>query len=48
MISIYYKGRKIYTNLSHEDAADILHDMAIESYEGKDIDLDQIDIEENL
>ena len=47
MVSIYYKGRKIYTDLSHEDAADILHEMAIESYEGnKDIDLNEIDIEE--
>lgn len=49
MVSIYYKGRKIYTDLSHEDAADILHEMAIDSYNGnKDIDLNQIDIEENL
>lgn len=49
MINIYYKGRKIYTDLSHEDAADILHEMAIESYEGtKDIDLNEIDIEESI
>jgi len=47
MIDIYYKGRKIYTNLSHEDAADILHEMALESYEGnKTIDLNEIDIED--
>jgi len=48
MINIYYKGRKIYSELSHEDAADILHEMAIESYEDKDknIDLEQLDIEE--
>jgi hypothetical protein len=47
MVDIYYKGRKIYSKLSHEDAADILHEMALESYEGnKDIDLNQIDIED--
>jgi hypothetical protein len=49
MINIYYKGRKIYTDLSHEDAADILHEMAIESYEGNsDIDLNDLDIEESI
>jgi hypothetical protein len=49
MISIYYKGRKIYTDLSHEDAADILHEMALDSYEGiKEIDLEDIEIEEIL
>lgn len=47
MVDIYYKGRKIYTQLSHEDAVDILHEMALEHYEGnKEIDLDSIDIEE--
>lgn len=49
MVSIYYKGRKIYTDLSHEDAADILHEMALDYYEGiKDIDLEDIEIEEIL
>lgn len=47
MVDIYYKGRKIYTNLSHEDAADILHEMALESYDGnKEIDLNEIEIED--
>jgi len=47
MVDIYYKGRKIYTQLSHEDAADILHEMALESYDGnKDIDLDELEIED--
>lgn len=47
MVNIYYKGRKIYSDVSHEECADILHEMAIESYEGKDIDLDEIEIEEH-
>lgn len=47
MVDIYYKGRKIYSQLSYESAVDILHEMALESYEeGKDIDLNAIDIEQ--
>jgi hypothetical protein len=48
MVDIYYKGRKIYTQLSYEDAVDILHEMALESYEGNtDIDLNELNIEEH-
>ena len=47
MVDIYYKGRKIYTQLSHEDAVDILHEMALDHYDGnEEIDLDAIDIED--
>lgn len=45
-MDIYYKGRKIYQNLSHEECADILHEMSIESYENKNIDLNDIEIED--
>ena len=46
MVNIYYKGRKIYNELTHEEAADILHELALEKYEeNKDIDLDLLDVE---
>lgn len=46
MVNIYYMGRKLYSNVTHEEAADILHELALEKYEEKkDIDLDQLDIE---
>lgn len=46
MVNIYYQGRKLYSNITHEEAADILHELALEKYEEKkDIDLDQLDIE---
>ena len=45
MVNIYYQGRKIYNNITHEEAADILHELALEKYEeNKDIDLDQLEI----
>ena len=44
-VNIFYKGRKIYANVTHEEAADILHELALEKYEeNKDIDLDQLEI----
>jgi len=49
MVNVYYKGRKIYANITHEEAADILHELALEKYEGnKEIDLDQFDIETSI
>jgi len=46
MVNIYYQGRKIYANITHEEAVDIFHELALEKYEGnKEIDLDQLDIE---
>ena len=44
-IDIYYQGNRMYSNVTHEEAADILHELALERYEEKnDIDLDQLEI----
>tara|TARA_B100002019_G_scaffold184923_1_gene159659 strand:+ start:4318 stop:4482 length:165 start_codon:yes stop_codon:yes gene_type:complete len=44
-IDIYYQGNRMYSNITHEEAADILHELALERYEEKnDIDLDQLEI----
>lgn len=44
-LDIFYQGNKMYSNVTHEEAADILHELAIEKYEEKnDIDLDQLEI----
>ena len=49
MVNIYYQGRKIYNNITHEEAADILHELALENYEDKkDIDLDLLEVEKIL
>jgi hypothetical protein len=46
-INILYKGRKIYQDLTHEECADILQDLALKYFEGDDtIDPNEIDMEE--
>lgn len=46
MFNILYKGRKIYQNLSHEECAEILSELAESYYEGGDIDVNEIELEE--
>lgn len=39
----------MYSNVTHEEAIDILHELALERYEEKnDIDLDQLEILQNV
>jgi hypothetical protein len=45
--NLFYKGRKIYTNLSMEDCAEILEDFSERFYSGEDIDPTLIEMEES-
>jgi hypothetical protein len=44
--NLLYKGRKIYTNLSAEDCAEILEDFSQLFYSGENIDPNEIELEE--
>jgi hypothetical protein len=44
--NLLYKGRKIYTNLSAEDCAEILEDFSERYFSGEDIDPTLIEMEE--
>lgn len=44
--NLLYKGRKIYTNLSMEDCAEILQDFSERYFSGEDIDPNLIEMEE--
>ena len=44
---IFYKGRRIYQNLSAEDCTEILQDFSEKFYEGEEIDLDEFLVEES-
>jgi hypothetical protein len=46
LYNILYKGRKIYTNLSTEECAEILQDFAERFYSGEDTDPNLIEMEE--
>jgi hypothetical protein len=46
MFNILYKGRKIYNNLTFEECTNIFDDLAHKFYEGEDIDLNEIEMEE--
>ena len=45
--NLFYKGRKIYTNLSMEDCAEILEDFSERYFSGEDIDPSLIEMEES-
>ena len=48
-LDIFYQGQKMYSNVTHGEAADILHELALERYEEKnDIDLDQLEIVQRI
>jgi hypothetical protein len=44
---ILYKERRIYRNLSAEDCAEVLQDFSEKFYNGEDIDLNELRVEEN-
>ena len=44
---ILYKGRGIYQNLSAEDCTEVLQDFSEKFYEGEDINLDKLIVEES-
>ena len=44
--NLLYKGRKIYTNLSIEDCAEILQDFSEKFYEGEEVYPELIELEE--
>jgi hypothetical protein len=44
--NVLYKGRKIYTDISIEECADILQDFSERFYSGEDIDPTLIELEE--
>jgi hypothetical protein len=46
--NVLYKGRKIYTDISIEECADILQDFSERFYSGEDIDPNEIEMEEIL
>lgn len=46
MINILYKGERIHTDLTHEECAEILEQIAEEYFEGNDINPNEIEIEE--
>jgi hypothetical protein len=45
MINILYKGRKIYTDLTEEEATEVLFELAEKSY-NNEIDQNEIELEE--
>jgi hypothetical protein len=43
---ILYKGRKLHQNLSAEDCVEVLQDFSERFYEGEEIDLYELVVEE--
>lgn len=46
MFNILYKGRKLYQNLTFEECSEILDEFSHRFYEGEDIDLNELEMEE--
>jgi hypothetical protein len=46
LYNLLYKGRKIYTDLTMEDCSEILQDFSERFYSGKDIDPNELEMEE--
>jgi len=44
--NILYKGRKIYQNLTHEECAEVLENLAQEYYENEEYNVNEIELEE--
>ena len=44
--NLFYKGRKIYTNLTMEDCSEILQNFSERFYLGEDIDPNELEMEE--
>lgn len=46
MYNILYKGRKLYQNLTLEECTEVIEELSQKYYEGVDIDLTEIEMEE--
>jgi hypothetical protein len=46
--NLFYKGRKIYQNLTMEDCSEILQNFSERFYSGEDVDPNELEMEENL
>jgi hypothetical protein len=44
--NVLYKGRKIYSDLTHEECAEVLQDFSERFFSGEDIDPNLIELEE--
>lgn len=45
MFNVLYKGRKIYSDLTHEECTEILEELAEKTYNGE-VDQNEIELEE--
>jgi hypothetical protein len=45
MYNVLYKGRRIYSDLTHEECTEILEELAERSYNGE-VDQNEIELEE--
>jgi hypothetical protein len=46
MLNILYKGRKIYSNITHEEVAQILDELSEKYYDTGDYNPNEIELEE--
>jgi hypothetical protein len=46
LYNLLYKGRKIYTNISTEECADILQEFSERYFSGEDINPNELEMEE--
>ena len=46
LYNLLYKGRKIYTNISTEECADILKEFSERYFSGKNINPNELEMEE--
>jgi hypothetical protein len=46
LYNLLYKGRKIYTNISAEECADILQEFSERYFSGEDINSNELEMEE--
>jgi len=46
LFNIKYKGETLYQNLSHEESAEVLEELAFRYYDGEDFDPSFIELEE--
>jgi hypothetical protein len=46
MFNILYKGRKIYSNITHEEVAEILDELSEKYYDTGDYEPSEIELEE--
>jgi hypothetical protein len=44
---ILYRGRKLYQNLTHEECAEILDDLAQRYYQDEEFDANELELKEH-